>query len=207
MSSGSGDSSPPPSTVKHLRIPDDSMIIKYESTDPTDLLDNPRHQFGDDVYGRVVPEKLGGVLMELLEKYQKLTLLNSTITSMNVKHLLQQDELKIGEIYDIVDKFYVDVPDINCVNSSWITQEHLPILLEKQTLHTDIRKTLVLLQTTIENTREFCGIDECCGRVCEQECENKEEPCPESEEDEVRTTIKTKQTKPKKTKKKQKPAQ
>lgn len=170
MSSEPRDSSSP-STVKQLRIPDDSMIVRYESTDPTDMLDNPNHHFGDDVYDRIVPEKLGGILIELLEKYQKLTQVNSNITLMNVKHLLQRDELKIAEIYDLVDKFYVDVPDINCVSSSWISQDHLPLLLEKQNLHVDIKKTVGLLQATIDNTRETVATDDCdldeCGENLE----------------------------------------
>lgn len=197
------DASHSPSSTRSLRIPDDSMIIRYDSTDPTDVLDNPRHHFGDELYDRVVPEKLGGILVELLEKYQKLSQVNSNITVMNVKHLLQRDEFKVADIYDLVDKFYVDIPDINSVNSSWISQEHLPLLIEKQNLHIDIKKSLVVLQTTLDNTKD-CSQERCCYEddVDDEVCVSKKEKrLEEAEDDEVCnvTATKTKKKNKKKT--------
>lgn len=188
------DASHSPSSTRSFRIPDDSMIIRYDSTDPTDVLDNPRHHFGDELYDRVVSEKLGGVLVELLEKYQKLSQVNSNITVMNVKHLLQRDELKVADIYDLVDKFYVDIPDINSVDSSWITPEHLPLIVEKRNLHVDIKKSLVVLQATLDNTKD-CSQEICCyqddrdDEVCDSKKIKRSE---ESEDDEVRIVTSTK---------------
>ena len=188
------DTSHSPSSIRSLRIPDDSMIIRYDSTDPTDVLDNPSHHFGDELYDRVVTEKLGGVFVELLEKYQKLSQVNSNITVMNVKHLLQRDEFKVADIYGLVDKFYVDIPDINCVNSSWITPEHLPLLIEKQNLHVDIKKSLIALQTIIDNTKD-CSQDMCRYEyeVDDEVCASKKEKRLEkTEDDEIHTPTSTK---------------
>ena len=202
MSEPRDSSSPSVSSANHFRIPDDSMIIRYESTDPTNILENPRHHFGDEVYERVVSEKLGGVLVELMEKYQKLSQVNSNITVMNTKHLLQQDELKVADIYDLVDKFYVDVPDINCVNSSWVTKENLPLLIEKQNLHMEIKKGLVLLQTTLDVSKQYepdhpheCEDDDVCAKI-----DDEEDP----EVTDKLTESKQTKTKPKKNKNKKK---
>jgi hypothetical protein len=152
MSDIRDSSSPAPSSVNRIHIPDDSMIIQYEQTDPTRILDNPSHSFGNKFSNDHVNEKMGVILVELLEKYQKLSTINSNITIQTVKHDLQKNELKASEIYDILDKFYVDLPDINCVNSSWLTPETLVFISEKQKLHKSIKEDLVLLQKTIENS-------------------------------------------------------
>ena len=153
MSDVHDSSSPAPSSTHHIRIPDDSMIIRYDQADPTRVLDNPSHSFGDTFFNDNVDEKMGSVLVELLEQYQKLATINSNITIQTVKHDLRQDDLKISEIYDLLDKFYVDLPDINCVNSSWLTPETLPFISEKQKLHKAIKENLATLQKIIETSR------------------------------------------------------
>jgi hypothetical protein len=153
MSDGRESYSPAPS-AQHIHIPDDSMIIRYDQADPTRILDNPSHSFGDTFFNDHVCEKMGSILVELLEQYQKLSTVNSNITIQTVKHDLKQNELKVSEIYDLLDKFYVDLPDINCVNSSWLTPDTLIFISEKQNLHKSIKENLVLLQKVIETSKD-----------------------------------------------------
>ena len=154
MSHTHNSSSPAPSSIPQIRIPDDSMIIRYESVDPTRVLDNPSHLFGDTFYDQHVDEKVGLLVGGVLSMYQKLAHLNADITIQNVKYDLQQDDMKNSEIYDLLDKFYVDLPDVNCVNSSWLSADTLTILLEKQSLHKTIKHDLGLLQAAMSTAKK-----------------------------------------------------
>jgi len=154
MSEAHDSSSPAPSSIPQIRIPDDSMIIRYESVDPTRVLDNPCHLFGDTFYDQHVDEKVGSLVGGVLSMYQKLAHLNADITIQNVKYDLQQDDMKNSEIYDLLDKFYVDLPDVNCVNSSWLNADTLTILLEKQSLHKTIKHDLGLLQAAMSTSKK-----------------------------------------------------
>jgi len=140
--------SPAPSTVRHVPIPDDTMILQYASVDPTRVLDNPRHRFGDGSTPPVEPAT-GAVVEELMALYQKLAHLNATITIQSVKFDLQRNELKSSEVYDLMDKFYMDLPDINCVSTSWLTPETLALIVEKQTLHETIKQHLQTLHSIL----------------------------------------------------------
>jgi hypothetical protein len=147
-------SSPAPSSVRDIQIPDDSLIIQYSSVDPTRVLDNPSHLFGDTFYDCNVSEKVGSMLIELLESYQRLSNANMAITLQTIKTQLMTEEMKNSDIYSILDKFYVDVPDISCVTSTWVNADALPFLLAKQELHQGIKEKLKQLQTVFDTLKK-----------------------------------------------------
>jgi hypothetical protein len=126
------------------------MIIQYDSVDPTRVLDNPSHLFGDTFFDQKVNEKVGACLIDLLDHYQKLSNVNVNMTLQTIKFELQHDELQNSEVYNLLDKFYVDIPDINCVNSAWISADTLPLMIEKQNLHKSIKEKLKLLQSIFD---------------------------------------------------------
>ena len=195
MSEAHNSSSPAPSSIPQIRIPDDSMIIRYESVDPTRVLDNPSHLFGDTFYDQHVDEKVGSLVGGLLTMYQKLAFLNADITLQNIKFGLQQDDMKNSEIYDLLDEFYVDLPNVNYVNSSWLNATTLSVLLEKQTLHKTIKQNLEQLQTALAASRKNAQPKE---TVCtdltshrkkteNQETESNDEDDQEEDDDEITT--------------------
>lgn len=197
MSEAHNSSSPAPSSVPQIRIPDDSMIIRYESVDPTRVLDNPSHLFGDTFYDQHVDEKVGSLFGGLLTMYQKLAYLNADITIQNIKFFLQQDDMKNSEIYDLLDEFYVDLPNVNYVNSSWLNATTLSVLLEKQTLHKTIKQNLELLQTALAASKKNAQPKETT--VCKdstshrkktenQETESNDEDDQEEDDDDEITT-------------------
>lgn len=201
MSDAHDSSSPAPSSIPQIQIPDDSMIVRYESIDPTRVLDNPSHLFGNTFYDKHVDEKVGSVVGDLLTMYQKLSFLNASITIQNVKFDLQHDELKNAEIYDLLDKFYVDLPDINCVNSSWLNADTLSLVVDKQNLHKSIKENLKVLQTTLSTLGRKKSSN---SKVDEHETDSEQDDngFAEDEDEEVKPAQAPKQSKKTKNKRK-----
>lgn len=142
--------SPSPTQPKNTIIPDDTILIQYESVDPTRVLDNPSNYFGETFFEEKVGEKIGASFVEMLLKYQELANTNMNITIQSVKHKLKNDDMKTSDLYDLLDKFYVDVPDIVSIDSSFVTVDLLPLFLIKHDLHKDIKKRLTNLSDTFQ---------------------------------------------------------
>jgi len=146
--------SPSPTQPKNTLIPDDTILIQYDSVDPTRVLDNPSDYFGETFFEEKVGEKIGASFVEMLLKYQELTNANMNITIQAVKHKLKNDDMKTSDLYDLLDKFYVDVPDIISVDSSCMTVDFLPLFLLKHELHKDIKSRLTKMSETFQSLLE-----------------------------------------------------
>ena len=153
-SSTSSSSSPAPSSIPDMRIPDDSVIVHFTSVDPTHALDNPIHSIGGLDCECKVNSQVSDKLLKLLHLYRNLVSTNFEISINNVKHQLLTGDLKSRHIYDVLDKFFMDVPDIVALNASWLTKESVEYIVQKQMIHEDIKSTLnelnVLMTTETE---------------------------------------------------------
>jgi hypothetical protein len=154
-SSSENNSSSPsaPMSPRGIQIPDDSILIQYNSVDPTRVLDNPS-QYIDDFYQLSVDEKVGCMLVELLQKYQELSYNNMELSIYSIKHKLQKDQMKYNEIYDLVDKFFVDTPNTTTIPSSFITSDALKLFTKKQVIHEEIEQKLKNFNEMIEKLKE-----------------------------------------------------
>lgn len=180
------NSSHAPSSVNDMHMPDDSLLIRFDQVDPTIFIDNPDHAFNDPFYHEKVDEPLGAALLELLSRYQELVNANINLSIQTIKKSLQDDELKNGDVYDILDKFNDDIPDVVHVNSSFLSESTLPLFLAKQTLHCDINKKLKQLSDLIGNLSNAAKAAK--GKARESESDASQD----DEEDEVAPPTKTK---------------
>lgn len=142
-----------PSSIGNIKIPNDSLLIQYDSIDPTDVIDNPSHAFGDDFYESCVDEKLGVMFIGVLESYQKLAHANNTLTLSVLKNQLMEEKLKNSHVYGLLDKFYMDVPDVVSVDSTFLNENTIPLFLEKQKIHASIKAQLEALSATMTQVR------------------------------------------------------
>ena len=178
----SPSSSPAPSSVREIRIPDDSVIINFTSVDPTCVLDNPIHfsqgsASSDDCQ---VNSIVAHQLQQLLESYRDLAVVNMNISIDNINHQLQNGDIRNSKIYDLLDKFFIDVPDIVGINASWLTPVTIQSLVKKQEIHQNIKCYLDELNCYIGQNQECqmyqpeCNTDECNGDLCQHECAAEE---------------------------------
>ena len=146
----SSSSSPAPSSIPDIRIPDDSIIVHFTSVDPTQVFDNPIHSgTGAFECDCKVNTEVSDKLIQVLQQYRNLVSVNFDISINNVKHQLKSGELKSRHIYDLLDKFFMDVPDIIALDASWLTKESVEHLIQKQHIHEDIKSTLYDLNTSM----------------------------------------------------------
>ena len=157
-------SSPAPSSIRELRIPDDSVIINFTSVDPTHVLDNPIHSncmnsdyatCANTMYcDCTVNPKTADKVQRILCLYRDLALMNMNITIDNIKQQMQNGEIRNPKIYDILDKFFIDVPDIVGMNASWLSEQALLSLMKKQQIHIDIKSSLLDLNSSMNESSD-----------------------------------------------------
>ena len=166
-------SSPKPSTVNDHSLPNDSIVIRYEIVDPTTYMDNPTHAFNDPFYTSTVDEKIGSIIIEVLAKYQALMNANVNITIQQVKDQLRDGKMKHSDIYDLFDKFYMDMPAPVHIDSDFLNPESMSVLSEKHRLHAELKQQVKHVSTMISTLRDVLKTsktDDCCRNV---DCKSK----------------------------------
>jgi hypothetical protein len=140
-------------------VPDDSLLIRYPSVDPTKVLNNPENFFEatkDNFFDKPVPEELKPGFLQLLEQYNQLIQLNFTIYSDSVKRSLTEGDLKSRELYRVLNNMYLAVPELNSegISSSFLSNDTIALFVTKHTLHTQITESLKGLSATFESIQD-----------------------------------------------------
>ena len=169
-SPSSPSSSPSPSSVQETDFTA-GLSIQYQTVDPTFFLDNPKNQFGSTFRDCPVDEKLGSLFVDLLLSYQSLSNSNINIAIQNIKNILSDGRLTNSDIYELLDKFFINVPDVGKIDSSFITFENLPLFISKHELHLQISEKLkkmneILQRLQIVEEKNFSDGNECNNNVC-----------------------------------------
>lgn len=149
-----GDSSFPEPQDDEVEIPDDAVVVQYPSLDPASLLNNPELKYDNDGSDDPVDEKVGSLLVELLDQYRKLAACSFEINMQIAKYRLNQDDLKQKDAFDLLDKFYKDFPNVSPVPGSFVDVEHLKLLNDKLQLHLECHKMLKNFSTVVEKTKQ-----------------------------------------------------
>ena len=149
-SSQSSSSPAPNSPPRKYNIPNESMIIEYNVIDPTDVLDNPRNVFGTTFNQYSVNEKTASIFVDLLLKYQQLSQANMELNVKYIKHMIQLDDFKTDDVYDLLDKFYTDIPQILPINANFLNTDRFKMFISKKELHDDIKDKLVKLDNLLK---------------------------------------------------------
>jgi hypothetical protein len=71
--------------------------------------------------------------------------MNIEISINNIKQQLVKGDIRSHHIYDVLDKFFMDVPDIVALNASWLSKDSVEHLIEKQKIHEEIKSSLGVL--------------------------------------------------------------
>ena len=148
--------SPSPDDPNDFQIPDDSLIVQYPNLDPTEHLENPGLVYGDArelFYGESMDEKMGALLVQVLENYRDLATTSFDTSLAIVKHNLQNGTLKHKDAYDILDKFYNDYPDTLTIPGSFLSETHLNWFTEKLRLHNQCEQSLKTLTDIVEKVK------------------------------------------------------
>lgn len=149
--SGASASPAPSSVADHFqRLPSEALLVQFDNVDPTRSLDNPRHAFGDSYADHAVSAATGQQVILLLELYVALMKTNATISLQSVRASLERKDLKVSTVYDLLDKFYLDLPAVVGLPSQWLGVEALPYLDEKRTLHEQLQTQLKAFQSILE---------------------------------------------------------
>ena len=150
----SNDASPQPELDddQQLRLPDDSVLIQFASVDPTIYIDNPENTFGDPFFEETLDEKTQKSMEEILLAYKQLASVNMNLSLEIVKLRVAAGDLKNGDVYNLLDKFYQDVPDPVTVHAPFLNASSLPLFTEKQALHTTIADKLIKLMPSKDYT-------------------------------------------------------
>jgi hypothetical protein len=148
--------SPSPDDPNDFQIPDDSLIVQYPNLDPSEHLENPGLVYGDArelFYAEPMDEKMGGMLVQVLENYRDLANTSFDTSLSIVKHNLQNGTLKHKDAYDILDKFYNDYPDALTIPGSFLSVDHLNLFAEKLKLHDQCEKSLKTFAEIVEKVK------------------------------------------------------
>jgi hypothetical protein len=166
----SPSSSPAPSSIPEIRIPDDSVIINFTSVDPTCVLDNPIHSVhGSSLDDCEMNSIVAHQLQRLLESYRDLALINMNISIDNINHQLQNGDIRNSKMYDLLDKFFIDVPDIVGLKASWLSASTIQSLVKKEETHQNIKCYLDELNCAMRIETPSLN-QECSTDVCQHEC-------------------------------------
>ena len=148
-SSASSSSSPAPSSIPEFRIPDDSILVHFTSVDPTYALDNPI--YSSDCKCNVT-SPISDKLMQLLHLYRDLVAINIDISINNIRQQLTSGDIQSQHFYDLLDKFFMDVPDIVALNASWLSKDSVEHIIHKQKIHDEIKSSLDALNVLLTAT-------------------------------------------------------
>lgn len=158
--------SPAPSSPRVVELPNDTLMVEFANVDPARALDNPKYD-GPEV--PAVSAEVREKLFELLEQYRKLTQANMELTLQTLHSLKELTRL---EVYEALDKAYVDVPDVAKLDSAWLCgPDGLTFLAQKQNLHLQIQASLETLRRLWQgqSTRPGAPADAASDRSVEDE--------------------------------------
>ena len=151
-SSEVSSSAVPDERESNFELPPDSLLVVYDSVDPTTMLDNPNTTLDDAFFNDAVVDPLP--VIEIMDQFQKLTNTNMNLNKEIIKHRIATGELKNSHIYPLLDKLFIDIPGVIKVDSSFLNVEHLPLFLEKQVAHTELKKMIKHLSDEHQKNRE-----------------------------------------------------
>jgi hypothetical protein len=137
--------SPVPSSVDDNTIPENCIVIRYESIDPTNYLENPENLFGvreKEFLTTTLNDEIGTTLSDLLDQYKNVMAMNVEISNQAVKTEIGKKNITNGDVYNLLDKMYTDIPDVFNIDASFLNGESLNLFIQKQNLHKIIRQNL-----------------------------------------------------------------
>ena len=159
-------SSPAPTHAAEIRIPDDSILLNFTSCDPTIILDNPKFDefsidFDVSQGFEDVSEEVGDMFIKTIELYRDLALININMSILILKRN-QPCGLKTTRIYDVLDKFYLDLPDIVAVDAAWVSEASVRSIIDKEKTHAAIKEHLDCLKCLMNggvcvNSPDLCN--------------------------------------------------
>ena len=133
-------------------VPDDALVIQYPSVDPTQVLENSEVNYVNQVCDEKVDEKMGSMLVALLDQYRKLAMSSFEINTQIIKYRLNHEDLKQRDVVALLDKFYRDFPSVSPLPGAFIDADHLQLLGDKLNLHLECEQMLKSFATVMEKT-------------------------------------------------------
>ena len=64
--------------------------------------------------------------------------------------MIQSDEFKTDDVYDLLDKFYTDIPQTIPINANFLNTDRLKMFISKKELHDDIKDKLTKLDNLLK---------------------------------------------------------
>jgi hypothetical protein len=149
----SSSSSPSPNSSEHdPQIPHGSLVVIYDSIDPTSMLDNPNTVLEDPFFEAPVVDS--SLVMNILDQFQRLNNANMNLTKQIIQQRIQKGSLKNSQIYTLLDKCYCDVPDVISVDASFLDVNNLPLFVEKQQAHSELKNLIKTLSEEQQKCRD-----------------------------------------------------
>jgi hypothetical protein len=163
-------SSPAPSHAAEIRIPDDSLLLNFTSCDPTKILDNPI--LNDCCNDSDVSLCVGDTFINILELYRDLTLINMNMSISNLKKQHNCENLKNTRIYDMLDKFYLDLPDVVAIDAAWVSEQSVRSIIDKENIHHAIQEHLNRLRFLMDGNEcdKYCRRQSDSPPITKREC-------------------------------------
>lgn len=145
--------------VNEVRLPENCVVVQFESVDPTKILDNADNSFGSiehfEFYEKPIQDsEVKTKLLDLLNSYRDLILSTEELNIKQLSHQLDEKTITNKDIYHILDKIYLDIPASFEMSASFLSVESLPLIVKKRCLHKKISQDLTVLQDLLTSQRE-----------------------------------------------------